>query len=78
MTDKAAPEALAIGAELRRRREAAKLSQAELGRRIGVVAQQVSKYESGADRISCVALARAARALACRAGDFFPDELEPA
>ena len=41
-----------IGANLRRMRKAAKISQTELGRRIGVTFQQVQKYELGQNRLS--------------------------
>lgn len=46
------PMDVAVGAELRRRRVAARLSLADVGKGVGVTYQQVQKYESGANRIA--------------------------
>ncbi len=41
-----------VGLRVRQLRREAKLSQTELGRRIGVTFQQVQKYENGSNRIA--------------------------
>lgn len=56
-------EGKGLGGRIRRFREAAGLSQTELGDRLGVSYQQVQKYERGANRVSVDALIRIARAL---------------
>jgi len=52
-----------IGARLRLLRRRAGLSQAAVGRILGVTFQQVQKYERGSNRLSASALAKVARAL---------------
>ena len=41
-----------LGEELRQERKAARLSQAEVGERFGVSAQQIGKYERGESEVS--------------------------
>ena len=58
-----------FGKVLRRRREAAGLSQEALAEQCGVSFQQIQKYENGANRISVSRLVLIARALRCRVTD---------
>lgn len=62
-----------IGANLRGRREAIGMTQAQLGQAIGVTFQQIQKYERGANRISAAALLRIANALECSVADLYGD-----
>lgn len=52
-----------MGARIRRFREAAGLSQTELGEKLGVSYQQIQKYERGASRLGLDTFLRLARAL---------------
>ncbi|WAC61324.1 helix-turn-helix domain-containing protein [Brevundimonas sp. SL130] len=52
-----------VGERLKAYRRAARLSQTELGRRIGVTFQQVQKYENGFNRIAASRLWLVARCL---------------
>jgi len=54
---------LLLGANVRGRREALRITQAELARAVGVTFQQVQKYEKGTNRISASRLVRIARVL---------------
>jgi transcriptional regulator with XRE-family HTH domain len=54
---------LVVAGNVRIRRIAKGLSQTQLGRRVGLTFQQIEKYESGANRISCGRLVRIAEAL---------------
>jgi transcriptional regulator with XRE-family HTH domain len=45
-----------IGARMRERRNAAGLTQAALGEKLGVTFQQIQKYESGVNRVSAARL----------------------
>ena len=58
-----------FGRNLRRMRSLAGLSQAEVGRRLGVSFQQVQKYESGANNVSVPTLCRLAAILGCEFTD---------
>lgn len=71
-TDRAGKEGKAMGARLRRFREASGLSQTELGEKLGVSYQQVQKYERGVSRLSVDALLRLARALDQPLSSFLP------
>ena len=64
---------LQIGHAVRSRREKAGLTQADLGRAIGVTFQQVQKYERGANRVSAAAMIRIADALGCHVADLYGD-----
>lgn len=59
------PIDVAVGARLRLQRQARRMSQQELARRLGVTFQQVQKYERAFNRISASMLVRAAEALGC-------------
>jgi transcriptional regulator with XRE-family HTH domain len=61
-----------MGAKVRRFREAAGLSQTELGDKLGVSYQQVQKYERGASRLSLDTFLRLARALEQPLAAFLP------
>lgn len=58
-----------IGDRLRRVRESRNISQAALGRALGVSFQQVQKYETGKNRLSSARLLRAAVHLQCAVHD---------
>lgn len=60
-----------IGFRMKSRREALGMSQYQLGDAIGVTFQQVSKYESGTDRIGAGRLFEAAVALGVAPQFFF-------
>jgi transcriptional regulator with XRE-family HTH domain len=62
-----------IGANVRNRREALGITQAQLGQSVGVTFQQIQKYERGANRISAAALLKIANALECSVADLYGD-----
>lgn len=61
-----------IGERLRAARLKAGLTQADLGAAMGVVFQQVQKYERGSNRLSVSMLLAAAEATATPLADFLP------
>lgn len=65
---------VAIGARLRRHREACGLSRAALGQVLGVSPQQIQKYENGGNRIPAARLAVIAEILDHNVQDFYTDE----
>ncbi|MEA2837256.1 MAG: hypothetical protein QOD89_1806 [Bradyrhizobium sp.] len=60
-----------IGERVRSRRIAAGISQAALAEALGVISQQVEKYEKGADRIGYGRLFKVAKVLGCDVMDIF-------
>lgn len=56
-------EGKGLGGRIRRYRELAGLSQADLGDKLGVSYQQIQKYERGANRMSVDSLVKVARFL---------------
>ncbi|MBP02471.1 MAG: hypothetical protein CMM25_06655 [Rhodospirillaceae bacterium] len=62
-----------LGQRLKTQRQAQKLSQKELGVRIGVTFQQLQKYESGKNRISASRLYAISQILNCSISYFFMD-----
>jgi transcriptional regulator with XRE-family HTH domain len=60
-----------LGARIRELRERAKISQLELGRRLGVTFQQVQKYENGSNRVSASKLFRLAELLGVEVSHFY-------
>ncbi len=62
-----------IGAIIRARREARKVTQGELGRAIGVTFQQVQKYERGHNRVAAATMLKIADALECGVADLYGD-----
>lgn len=68
------PVDLFVGQRLKAARLTSGLSQAELGKAMGLSFQQVQKYERGTNRISASMLVRAGKALGVPVADFFPDD----
>ena len=60
-----------VGARVKARRTGLGISQADLGKALGVTFQQVQKYENGANRIGASNLFRIATALNTQVGYFF-------
>lgn len=60
---------ITLGADVRARRIAQKITLADLGERIGVTYQQIQKYETGANRIAGSTLPLLAVALGCSVAD---------
>lgn len=60
-----------LGRRLRQIREERGLSQEKLAREIGVVFQQIQKYEAGVNRISCSRLLKILEVLNISIIDFF-------
>jgi transcriptional regulator with XRE-family HTH domain len=52
-----------LGEKIRTRRVVAGMSQAELGKALGITFQQIQKYEKGVNRVSAVRLEQIAKAL---------------
>ncbi|HXA41053.1 MAG TPA: helix-turn-helix domain-containing protein [Phenylobacterium sp.] len=67
------PIDVAVGARMRIRRQAVRMSQSTLAEHLGITFQQVQKYERGANRISASMLVKAARALDCSGGSLLGD-----
>ena len=60
-----------LGAKVRARRQALGMSQAELGRRLGVTFQQIQKYEQGENAIASTRIAALCKALDIEPNDLF-------
>lgn len=67
------PTGIYVGEKLRVRRKLLRISQGDLGNRIGVSFQQVQKYERGTNRISASMLLDIAEVLNISVGYFFPE-----
>ena len=63
-----------LGAAIRARRDALRITQAQLGSRIGVTFQQVQKYEKGVNRVSASRLVRIAEILDASAGQLLEED----
>ena len=63
---------VAVGANIRQRRRALKISQEALAEAIDVTFQQVQKYERGANRVSASCLYEICRMLKCHPSDLMP------
>lgn len=61
-----------IGEKIRGYRNQQKLSQEELGRRLGVTFQQIQKYEKGVNRITSSRLDQIAQIFQCELTDLLP------
>lgn len=61
-----------IGARIRQRRTALKLSQEKLAELIGVTFQQIQKYEKGVNRVSAATLYRIAQQLQLPTSELLP------
>ena len=59
------PIDVGVGARIKARRLALRMSQSTLAEHLGVSFQQIQKYERGANRISASMLVKAAHALRC-------------
>lgn len=66
-----APTDVYVGQRIRLRRKLAKLSQSELGAKIGVTFQQVQKYENGKNRVGASRLQQIADVLGVSPSFFF-------
>lgn len=62
-----------IGKTIREFREKRGLTQAGLGKAIGVTFQQVQKYERGTNRVAASTLLKVADALKCSVADLYGD-----
>ena len=63
-----------IGRLISMRRTSLKLTQADLGRAVGVTSQQIQKYESGENAVNASRLGIIANALKVPVCYFYPDE----
>jgi transcriptional regulator with XRE-family HTH domain len=66
-----------IGLKIKYLRLKAKISQKDLGQMIGLSFQQIQKYETGNNRISCRRLADIAQALGIPVSSFFHESPQP-
>jgi transcriptional regulator with XRE-family HTH domain len=64
-----------IGARMRDSRLALNMSQADLGKKLGVTFQQIQKYESGRNRISAARLYAVCKTLNVSLSSMFEREL---
>jgi len=69
------PADVAIGARIRARREARRVTQAQLASAVGVTFQQIQKYERGVNRVAAARLMLIAQALKTTGADLL-GELE--
>lgn len=74
-TEKKTPHAidLQVGANIRQRRRALKMSQETLAHGVGLTFQQIQKYERGANRVSCSVLVQVAETLGVLPASLLPD-----
>lgn len=75
-TDNDRAMSVEIGQRLRGVRNAAGMSQSELGEQIGVTFQQVQKYEKGTNRVSVPKLIQICKVLGCAPAVFIEPHLE--
>jgi transcriptional regulator with XRE-family HTH domain len=68
------PIDLLVGSRIRMFRKGRKLSQAQLGKKLGVTFQQVQKYENGKNRAGASRLQMISTALNVPVGQFFTDD----
>jgi transcriptional regulator with XRE-family HTH domain len=68
------PIDLLVGSRIRRFRKGRKMSQAQLGKKLGVTFQQVQKYENGKNRVGASRLQMISTALDVPVGQFFADD----
>jgi transcriptional regulator with XRE-family HTH domain len=67
------PIDLLVGARIRKFRKGRKMSQAQLGKKLGITFQQVQKYENGKNRVGASRLQMISTALDVPVGHFFTD-----
>lgn len=77
MSDQLDPFDVVLGARIRARRDALKITQAQLAAAAGVTFQQIQKYERGVNRVSAARLALIADCLQAHPADFYGAQ-EPA
>jgi transcriptional regulator with XRE-family HTH domain len=70
------PIDLLVGSRIRKFRKGRKMSQAHLGKKLGVTFQQVQKYENGKNRVGASRLQMISTALNVPVGHFFTDGVE--
>lgn len=75
MTDVIDPFDIALGARIRARREALRITQAQLAAASEVTFQQIQKYERGVNRVSAARLALIAKHLKTHPADFYGVEV---
>ena len=68
------PIDLLVGSRIRMFRKGRKMSQAQLGEKLGVTFQQVQKYENGKNRVGASRLQMISTALDVPVGQFFADD----
>ena len=73
MRNKPDPVDVHVGGRLRRRRTLLRLSQGEIGARLGLSFQQIQKYERGTNRIGASRLYRLSKMLSVPIPYFFED-----
>jgi transcriptional regulator with XRE-family HTH domain len=71
MVEQIHPVDIIVGSNVRKRRSMKKMSQTELGERIGITFQQIQKYEKGTNRISASRLHDIATVFGVDVADFF-------
>ena len=67
------PIDLLVGSRIRRFRKGRRMSQAQLGKKLGVTFQQVQKYENGKNRVGASRLQMISTALDVPVGQLFTD-----
>ena len=65
-----------IGDNIKTIRKSINITQGELGRQLGISAQQINKYETGIDRVSVSTLYKIANILHCNIAILLPTETE--
>ena len=68
------PIDLLVGSRIRMFRKGRSMSQAQLGKKLGVTFQQVQKYENGKNRVGASRLQMISPALDVPVGQFFADD----
>jgi transcriptional regulator with XRE-family HTH domain len=68
------PIDLLVGSRIRRFRKGRRMSQAQLGKKLGVTFQQVQKYENGKNRVGASRLQMISTALDVPVGQFLADD----
>ncbi|MGL9762830.1 MAG: helix-turn-helix domain-containing protein [Wolbachia sp.] len=66
-----------VGGKLKHEREGQRCTQADLGSRVGISEQQMSRYERGINSISIVALCWVAKKLSTDVGKLLPKSTAP-
>jgi transcriptional regulator with XRE-family HTH domain len=62
-----------VGVKMRSLRQERRMSQSQLGEKLGITFQQVQKYERGTNRVSASMLVKAAKALGVPPATLLPD-----